>query len=94
MLLDRLRSTLTEAGTKLSRAYDAFRGLVPTVHVSALGEYGFGGGWRSDNGSKFPDGFGPTEILTADYYSKEYCYSSRHRCFNSRICTSSKSTQL
>lgn len=71
MRLERLRTTLTEAGTKLSRAYDAFRGLVPTVHVNALGEYGFGGGfgWRSDNGSKFPGGFGPTELLTADYWT-------------------------
>lgn len=66
MLLERLRSSLTEAGAKISRAYDAFRGVVPTFQVSALGEYGFGS--RMDNGSKFPGGFGPTELLTADYW--------------------------
>lgn len=66
-MFNRLRSTVTNAGGKLARAYDAMRGVLPTVHVNALGPFGFTS--RFDTGSKFLGGFGETELLTADYWT-------------------------
>lgn len=39
----------------------------PVIPVSALGPAPVRHGW--DNGEKFPGGFGPTELLTADYWT-------------------------
>lgn len=40
---------------------------VPVIPVSALGPAPIRMNW--DNGDKFPGGFGPTELLTADYWT-------------------------
>lgn len=52
-------------GARSGRSRSRQTADVPTVNISALGEYV--GRW--DDGEKFPGGFGPTSIFYADYWT-------------------------
>lgn len=70
-MLERFRSSIATARERGGEVVRAALGLPPTITLDALP--GWGGyapiQWRQDTGSKFANGFGPTELLTADYWT-------------------------
>lgn len=74
-MLDKWRARASSYVAKLSNAAHVMRGGLPVIPVSSLESYSAYGGGAFDarlswhNGSKFDGGFGPTELLTADYWT-------------------------
>jgi lambda family phage portal protein len=66
-MLQQLKARAQELRGRLGNAMNVARGQLPIVPISALSPYEVVGRWHT--GSKFEGGFGPTELLTTDYWT-------------------------
>lgn len=74
-MLDQLRSKAATVAARLGNAIDVAMGGIPRIAADALPSWPWGGGFggfgsvKVQDGSKFPGGFGATELVQADYWT-------------------------